>query len=108
MNATMKHGETTETIRSIGICAECRTVVRTEYATRYNLGWLEVNVNGRWTDTCRGQAPRPTCPNCECPAVPTRTIIATETKTECGDRCQGATGPNCDCHCKGANHGGAA
>jgi len=26
-------------------------------------------------------------------------------KHECGARCTSATGPNCDCRCKGANHG---
>lgn len=25
--------------------------------------------------------------------------------TECDGRCMGAKGPNCDCKCKGANHG---
>lgn len=25
--------------------------------------------------------------------------------TECGARCMNATGPNCDCRCKGKNHG---
>jgi hypothetical protein len=25
--------------------------------------------------------------------------------TKCGARCMGATGPNCDCQCKGHNHG---
>jgi hypothetical protein len=26
-------------------------------------------------------------------------------KHECGARCTSATGPNCDCRCKGENHG---
>lgn len=27
-------------------------------------------------------------------------------RTECTARCTGATGPACDCRCRGANHGG--
>jgi hypothetical protein len=27
---------------------------------------------------------------------------------ECGDRCTSATGPACECKCKGENHGGGA
>lgn len=27
---------------------------------------------------------------------------------ECGPRCMGATGPNCECSCGGANHGAGA
>lgn len=26
-------------------------------------------------------------------------------KIECGDRCQSATGPACECKCRGENHG---
>lgn len=29
-------------------------------------------------------------------------------KHECGARCVNATGPSCDCRCKGANHGSGA
>lgn len=28
-----------------------------------------------------------------------------KSKHECGARCTNATGPNCDCRCKGKNHG---
>jgi hypothetical protein len=28
-----------------------------------------------------------------------------KSKHSCGARCTNATGPNCDCQCKGANHG---
>lgn len=28
-----------------------------------------------------------------------------KSKHECGARCTNATGPNCDCRCKGTNHG---
>lgn len=28
-----------------------------------------------------------------------------ETRHECGPKCMAATGPNCECRCKGANHG---
>lgn len=28
-----------------------------------------------------------------------------ETRHECGPKCMSATGPNCECRCKGANHG---
>jgi hypothetical protein len=28
-----------------------------------------------------------------------------KSKHTCGARCTNATGPNCDCRCKGANHG---
>jgi hypothetical protein len=27
-------------------------------------------------------------------------------KIECGPRCQSATGPSCECTCRGENHGG--
>lgn len=33
-------------------------------------------------------------------------IEARESTTECGDKCQSATGPACECKCKGENHGG--
>lgn len=29
-----------------------------------------------------------------------------EGQLECGERCVAATGPACDCRCKGENHGG--
>jgi hypothetical protein len=28
-----------------------------------------------------------------------------QSKHECGARCMSSTGPNCDCRCKGKNHG---
>jgi hypothetical protein len=33
-------------------------------------------------------------------------IVAKTTRTECGPRCTGATGPACDCKCGGENHAG--
>jgi hypothetical protein len=32
-------------------------------------------------------------------------IIAKESTQECGEKCQSATGPACECKCKGENHG---
>lgn len=35
-----------------------------------------------------------------------RRIVGKNTKnTPCNGTCMGAKGPNCDCHCEGANHG---
>jgi len=44
------------------------------------------------------------CETCGHKLVPF-TVTARETETECGDKCRTATGPACECKCRGENHG---
>lgn len=48
------------------------------------------------------------CPSCnqEVPARLTIDVLkAGAQRHECGSRCMGATGTNCECQCEGKNHG---
>jgi hypothetical protein len=45
------------------------------------------------------------CPSCGRPAKLSRMAITYNEKTKCGARCRNATGPNCECSCRGVNHG---
>jgi hypothetical protein len=46
-----------------------------------------------------------TCLSCGTKSAPVAVKGTHNPSKECNDVCQGATGPNCDCRCAGANHG---
>lgn len=45
------------------------------------------------------------CPSCGEQAVKGTTVRGTYSDKECDARCESATGPSCECRCKGENHG---
>lgn len=55
---------------------------------------VQTTNNGRWVK----------CGICNYPSEPI-VIDATITETECGEKCQSATGTVCECSCGGENHG---
>jgi hypothetical protein len=63
-----------------------------------------------WNGLTGGQHARDAglrCQSCGATLAPFA-VAGAASETECGDKCQGATGPACDCKCKGQNHGVAA
>jgi hypothetical protein len=48
------------------------------------------------------------CPNCNERQAPVAVKGVFNPARECDPRCEGATGPNCECVCAGENHGVAA
>lgn len=108
----------------IGRCSECRRVVRTEIAGIVDDLYARVGHIGRiggclvgepkkygWAILCsrfpggceRGEGRF--VGQIEFQRVNHKVRKAAPTK--CNGACQGASGPNCDCECGGANHGGA-
>lgn len=98
----------TETHRWIGRCKKCGqtrklegrllsaskgTVIETDHGL-YMVGDLGSNPYKVWVP-CNGHW-------CLLHRV---TEGTKKSKHECGARCTNATGPNCDCRCKGRNHG---
>jgi hypothetical protein len=79
----------------------CDTFVRSHY-----------HVAGecqKWNGLTAGQHQRDKGLRCECGKELVKFAVAgRETETECGDKCQSATGPACECRCKGEMHGVAA
>ena len=100
----------------IGKCASCKTGRRVDLL----IEWTEVDDGVRWprrenarvsldgrkiTRNHNGSATL----ECACGGyliVKPLNGSLNESK-RCGSRCQGATGPNCDCQCGGENHGKA-
>ena len=48
------------------------------------------------------------CANCNTRSAPVAIKGTYNPDRECNDVCMGATGPNCECRCAGANHGATA
>jgi hypothetical protein len=48
-----------------------------------------------------------TCPECQSlRRVKVSRVAGLDSSKECNARCTGATGPSCECKCRGENHGG--
>lgn len=92
----------TKTAKFIGRCAvkSCKHVVRVDDSEMIRQAWTR---GGRWT-ALEGE------PRCtEHPALVLRWAMVQgkfNADKGCNARCEGATGPNCECECGGENHGG--
>lgn len=96
----------------IGYCRTCRARVRltVEYEThevwwggKRSVEYYWHMLGKRWFGT--SDQFRPVC-LCGKEAIFDR-IQGRAGKQKCGARCQSATGPSCECQCKGENHGAA-
>lgn len=93
---------TTEQTRSIWKCRNrnCKHVWAFNYTNGYR-----VTADGKqrsWTMDYMGGC---RCPKCNAHTLNGAKVDGTYSDHKCGAKCMGATGPNCDCSCGGANHG---
>lgn len=108
---------TNHVVGYIGKCKTCKIPVRAdvnEQRQRSEASYLHgvsyssktyYNTNGLgWYDHPAKIISWP-CSNCGRPAKLTRMAVTYNEKTKCGARCRNATGPNCECSCRGVNHG---
>lgn len=109
---------TTKTLRLLGRCKKCKSGHRTEGAlearTETHAGkglatgktFTEISY---WIGTARVNATFGEVRQylvCGCGGYVTlEPVRAKESKHECGAKCLSATGPACECACRGENHG---
>lgn len=116
--APMKHSESsTHTIARIARCKDCGKFTKVVRPARWYMGWEQVQLaemiwskmmNGwvQWVDA-RSKDARIVCSNCAGTNTSSKTIVGKYSEQECNEKCQGATGPACECKCEGKNHGGS-
>lgn len=93
-------------------CANCGTYKEIRGANGYTYEALQVGQPTLVLNFIRADENSYAFPHCATCGlkIKSRSIVdyATgreETRHECGPKCMAATGPNCECRCKGANHG---
>lgn len=90
-------------------CKTCK--ISTRLPEGMTIDWQEVHpwaYTGEWTRS-RQTRQWVRCSGCNKVMTGQRIVGRYSDKTECGDKCTSATGPACECKCKGENHGiGAA
>ena len=99
--------------RWIGRCKQCKTPLAVmlphqafEIATYMDGSKAYSRIVHRPTLTTRLLAPD-ACPSCG-KRIRLQPVKGTFSESrKCDARCTGATGPNCECQCGGANHGAA-
>lgn len=93
---------TTATVRFIGKCSVkgCKHVVRADDSATIREAWTR---GGHWAPI-EGE---PRCSEHPRLVLRWRRIQGTHNPHKgCNARCEGATGPSCECECGGENHGG--
>lgn len=102
-------------VRFLGKCRRCKKFhkvdgvmeIESRFKRRGRLGAHAVDLwKGRWVLTVKCECQDGTVSN-EHTLVQLDKVFAAAVSThECGARCVNATGPACECKCKGKNHGG--
>lgn len=98
-------------------CKRCRRTVRRVYPVRIVTRYYELHdhaagtsrerrdVQAVWPDPCPEGPPLIPCEGCgrHLSGSPVRAIHNPE--IQCGAKCRNAVGPQCECSCRGKNHG---
>lgn len=100
--------------RFIGKCKACGTNTSTlaqltswkDTAGRTTWGYLDEHGK-QLAESKVTQGPSIPCRNCGKMIHPKQVHGVYKADEECGAKCQSAKGPNCECKCKGLNHGKA-
>lgn len=101
---------TNHVIGYIGKCKTCKIPVRADVNEERKRGEgflarMYYNTHGLgWYDHPAKIITWP-CPSCGRPAKLTRMVVTYNEKVKCGAKCRNATGPACECSCRGVNHG---
>lgn len=95
--------------RWIGRCKVCGATLKIEgrVATATHGEVAVIAAEGVYTTRCIGDASL-VLKRCACGKFCMLRKVTEGKKNSkhmCGSKCTSATGPNCDCRCKGANHG---
>lgn len=108
---------TNHVVGFVGKCKKCKAPIRYDLSEqrRYEEGrWVNgISYPGRryynldntgWSSSLSKMVQKP-CRECGSPNWLKRMVVTYNEKVKCGAKCRNATGPACECSCRGVNHG---
>lgn len=112
---------TTNTLRRIYVCKFCKSAQTVDHKIQSTQNFYANGIpsyrdisaieEGEKLPMSRLDAKYSHCPKCKANGITSyRKVVQVKghkSEHQCDAKCMNATGPDCDCSCGGANHGGA-